>query len=1075
MSFCKKITLLGRYVLAPALIIITTMQLSGQCLEQSDSLYRAAEALYTDGQMPVAGRMFMRSAEIESTCPGGKYENISGALSNAAVCFEADNDFKNADTAYRKLMGLAQKAGDTATLASLYLSLSRYAMYEARFILATAYADTSLSLFGQSGDRKGQVEAIELIADQLIFHGMYDEVVSLISPFLKEKKSFYESETNLFNRKIATVYKKANVPDSAIKYYSLVLDYEQSVNAETAGEHAFVLGECYAQLGNKSEALRYFQLSNDIYTRKKNIYGMAVSLSLCGRTLSGLGRGAEGLQKLSQAQQLFAQEGYQEGVASALMSMGSIFDAAQNLDSAHIYYSDARNIAISSGDSFLANKILGLISDMYYRSGDYDNAERIYKIALGELSAMQFADRSAAYTGLGLLYQRLGRDDDAMASLNEAHNLAVKSGDYLMMGLTYSGKGNYDYELGDYGDALLSFRSALDAYSRIRSVTDVIAAHDKIGQLLCCIGQYRDALVSLRTAQDMAMHVYDKQSVASSYLSMAKVFDQTGMPDSATMYLSKAAALYRLIGRRDLQASALNKMARQQISRHNYTESLLFLDESLAILQSLASESNVGARAANDAELTEVYRLMSCANLGLARCPQAFNYHEAASASVQEYIFGKQLHLPSVKIEQLQAKLQKDQAAIIYSVSSNADAYVMYVGPTESVCVKLATERFAKQILADSSALKIARVGMDRLGETLPQESVKGAAPMDARNALVMVGGFIAGYYSLVGQPDDAQVQERHWSRILYDYVLKPIELIYSGKSQLIFSCDSVFLHVPFETLLTSDSVLLAEKHTVRYVQSFSLAEYLSARKYDSSKTAIAEFSVAAPSATNCKIGDKPVGATQQRQARRVYMHTTDKSQMSQLYSRFGYTNTLATSRSDASVAQGIGGTQYADIAEGSVKSLSESGQLAKFRFIHFSLPGIAVAGVPEMAALMLLPGGGDDGFLTSAEISGLRLRADLVSLSGYCSPTRNHSGGTYEIAMPFYAAGANAMLISQWPVDGAFASAFMQAYYHHAETCNNDFAQALFKTRSEFISGTHGFAWSMPYFWASFVLQGAM
>lgn len=1075
MSFCKIITLFGRYVLALALIIITNAQLSGQCLELSDSLYRAAETLYTNGQMPVAGKMFMRSAEIESACPGGTYENISGALSNAAVCFEADNDFKNADSAYRILKGLAQKEGDTATIASAYLSLSRYAMSEVRFVQATAYADTSLSLFAQSGDRKGQVEAVELIADQLIFHGMYDDVVSLISPLINNTNSFDKSEINLFYLKIATVYKKANIPDSAVKYYSLVLDYEQSVNSDAAGEYAFVLGECNAQLGKKAEALRYYQLSYEIYTRNKNNYGKAVSLSLCGRTLSGLGRSAEGLQKLAQAQQLFAQEGYQEGVSSALMSMGSIFDSGQRLDSAYLYYSYARNIATSTGDSFLANKILGLISDMYYRSGDYVNAERIYKMALSELSEQQFADRSAAYNGLGMLYQRLGRDEDAMACLTEAHKLAVTSGDYLMMGQAYFSKGNYDYESGNYGDALLSFRSALDTYSRIRSVADVIATHDKMGQIFFSLGQYRDALVSLRTAQEMAMHVYDKQSAGMSCISIAKVFERTGMQDSASVYLGKAIALYRQIGRRDLQVNAFIKMAQQKISIHKYAEALEYLDECLAILQSLAGEAQASAQAQQNAELSQVYQLMSCAHLGLAQCPQAFNYREAASATDQENAFGKQLHFSPVKIDILQSKLSKDRAAIIYSVSSNADAYVMYVGPTESVCVKLQTERFAKQILADSSSKKIALDGIMRLGNALPKELMNASPSLDAPDALSLVGGFVAGYISLVARQGDALEQERHFSRMLYDYMLKPIELIYSGRSQLVFSCDSVFMHVAFESLLTGDSVLIAEKHSVRYAQSFSLAEYLNSRSYGASTSSIADFSVIAPLVMSCKLGEKPVSAAQQGQARRVYLHTPDKAQMSKLYNQFGYTNTLASNRMNESVVQGVGGTRYADIAEGSLKSLSESGQLAKYRFIHFSLPGIAIAGVPELAALMLLPGGGDDGFLSSNEVAGLRLRADLVSLSGYCSPSRNHSGGTFEIAAPFYVAGAKALLVSQWPVDGQFVSVFMQAFYRNAETCNNDFAEALFKTRNEFISGTHGFAWSLPYFWATFVLQGAM
>lgn len=1075
MSFCVRPIFMGRFVLVPLLILITAAQLSAQCLELSDSLYRTAEALYTDGQMPVAGKLFMRSADTESACPGGKYENIAGALSNAAVCFEADNDFASADAAYKKLKIVAQSAGDTATLASVYLSLSRYAMSEARFNQATAFADTSLTLYGLSGDRKGQVESVELITDQLLFHGRYDEAIALINPFIFASNTFTEAEKIRFFKKIGSVYKKANIPDSAIKYYSTVLEYEKSSNGDAAGEYAFVLGECCAQLGRDGEALHYFQLSLDIYSQKKNIYGMAVSLSLSGRTLSRLGRHAEGLSKLAQSQHLFAQEGYQEGVSSAMMSMGSVFEAMHQLDSAYIYYTDARNLAISSGDSFLANKILGLISDMYYRSGDYGNAERVFILSLSDFSTQQYADRSVACNGLGVLYQRLGRYEDAFVRFTEAHELAFKSNDFLIMGQGYTCKGDFDRESGNYGDALLSYRNALDAYSRVRSIADVIASHDKIGQVLCQIGQYRDALASLRTAQSMALHIYDKQSAASTYISIAELFDHTSMPDSALLYLSKSVAMYRQIGRRDLQVNAQNLLARQLIKMHRYSESLTCLNENYALFHSITAASAAIPGFNSAAQLTDLYSLICAANLGLGHCPQAFNSRESASASFIGTLYSRLRNCPVSTIDQLQAQLSSERAALVYSVSSNADAYVMYVGSSESVCVKLATERFAKQILADTASRTFALAGIDRLGVRIPPAEIGGAKQLDAAMSLAVVESFISRYLLLVGRQDDASEPERHFSRMLYDYLLKPVELLYSTKQHLAISCDSSFCKLPFETLLAGDSSPIASKYSVRYIPSFSLARYLSARQYGTRELQLADFSVFVPHELGGIAAAKPLNISQQIQMRRIYNHIADKSQMAQLYAKFDCVNTIGVSRSDAGLTQGIGGKRYTDIAEGSLKSLAESGQLDKYKFVHFSAPCVSVAGVPELASILLLPGGGDDGFLTSSEIAGLTLRADLVSLNGIYSSQQSISGGCNDIAMPFCAAGANSVLLSQWPTSEQFAAAFLQSFYRNAELSNNDYAAALFTTRNEFISGTHGFTWSLPYFWASFTLHGAL
>ncbi len=108
---------------------------------------------------------------------------------------------------------------------------------------------------------------------------------------------------------------------------------------------------------------------------------------------------------------------------------------------------------------------------------------------------------------------------------------------------------------------------------------------------------------------------------------------------------------------------------------------------------------------------------------------------------------------------------------------------------------------------------------------------------------------------------------------------------------------------------------------------------------------------------------------------------------------------------------------------EHEVKRLSETGELAKYRIVHFAthcaLAG-EVAGIAEPGLIMTppnTPSREDDGYLTASEIAALKVDADWVILSA-CNTA---AGGTVdaealsELARAFIYAQARALLVSHW------------------------------------------------------------
>jgi CHAT domain-containing protein/tetratricopeptide (TPR) repeat protein len=113
---------------------------------------------------------------------------------------------------------------------------------------------------------------------------------------------------------------------------------------------------------------------------------------------------------------------------------------------------------------------------------------------------------------------------------------------------------------------------------------------------------------------------------------------------------------------------------------------------------------------------------------------------------------------------------------------------------------------------------------------------------------------------------------------------------------------------------------------------------------------------------------------------------------------------------------------------EREVKRLSESGQLAQYRIVHFATHGALagqVAGKAEPGLLLTPPAEAsevDDGYLTASEVAALKLDADWVILSA-CNTAAGGAIGAEALsglARAFFYAQARALLVSHWEVNSA-------------------------------------------------------
>lgn len=150
---------------------------------------------------------------------------------------------------------------------------------------------------------------------------------------------------------------------------------------------------------------------------------------------------------------------------------------------------------------------------------------------------------------------------------------------------------------------------------------------------------------------------------------------------------------------------------------------------------------------------------------------------------------------------------------------------------------------------------------------------------------------------------------------------------------------------------------------------------------------------------------------------------------------------------------------------------------LSRYGILHLATHAFIDEQYPDLSGLVLSQrdraGRPVDGRLFVHEIYGLKLRADLVTLSGCQTALGRQVRGDGLLGMTrgFFYAGAARVLVSLWAVDDEATSELMGAFYQALLERGEAPAQAL-RSAQRHLRDTN--RWRSPYYWAPWVLVGS-
>jgi tetratricopeptide (TPR) repeat protein len=425
-----------------------------------------------------------------------------------------------------------------------------------------------------------------------------------------------------FLNELGYMYSALGDKQQALRYFEQALPLFRQVG-DRGGEATTLnnIGGVYDDLGDKQQALGYFEQALPMYRQVGDRSGEAVTLNNIGGVHSDLGAKQQALVYFEQALPLRRQVGDRSGEAVTLNNIGLVHSDLGDKQQALVYYEQAlplrRQVGDRSGEAVTLNNIGLVHSDL----GDKQQALRYYKQAL--LLSRQVGDRGGEATTLnniGMVYSDLGDTQQALAYYEQALPLYRQAGHRRGEAATLNNFGLVYSALGDKQQALVYYEQALALHRHVGDRSGEAMTLNNIGAVYDAPGDQQQALVYYEQALPLHRHVGNRRGEATALTNIGAVYDDLGDKQQALVYYQQALPLRRQVGDRSGEATTLTNIGGVYFALGDKQQALVYYQQALPLFR------QVGDRRGEAATLNNIGVIYSA----LGDQQQTLDYYEQA-------------------------------------------------------------------------------------------------------------------------------------------------------------------------------------------------------------------------------------------------------------------------------------------------------------------------------------------------------------------------------------------------------------------------------------------------------------
>jgi CHAT domain-containing protein len=859
------------------------------------------------------------------------------------------------------------------------------------------------------------------------------------------------------------------------------------------------IGQAYRYLGEMQKALEKFNEALPIKREVGDLREEAVILNNIGVVHGSLGEMQKALEKFNEALPIKREVGDRSGEAATLNNIGAVYQSLGETQRALEKLNEALPIRWEVGDRSGEAATLNNIGMVYWSLVETQKTLEKYNEALSIIRAI--GDRSGeavTLNNIGMVYRYLGEMQKALEKLNEALPIRREVGDRAgeavtlnNIGVVYLPSGEMRKALDKFNESLPILRAVGDRIVEATTLTNIGAVHLSLGETQKALEKFNEALPIRRA-------VGNRYGEADTLLGIARAEQKQGDFPRARQTIEQAIGIIESlrtnISSQELRASYF--ASRQEfyqsyidilMEQHQQNPAAAFDAAAFAVserararsLLELLTESRVDLRQGVDSSL-----------LGRERSLQQLLN---AKAAVQARLLNRK-HTPE------QADAMAKEIASITSQYDEVRAQIRarsprYAALTQPQPLDLAEIR--QQVLDEDTLLLEYALGEKRSYLWLVSPRSIDTYELPPRAEIETATHRV---YELLtvrpkrGTPPDRQLITR--ARALSRMLLGPAASRL-GSKRLVIVAPGTLSYLPFAALpmpagekqsagvyqplmarheivnLPSASVLsVIRRETAGRQRATQSIAVLADPVFETSDPRLAS---AKNNNTSAEIQDAPfLSAEVDAEGAEL---TRAIRTMNFANARTGFTRLVfSRQEADSIFAMVAGGKGLKATDFNASRTLALSGQLSKYRILHFATHGLLNSEHPELSGLVFSlvdrEGKPQDGFLRLHEVYNLQLNADLIVLSACETGLGKEVKGEGLIGLTrgFMYSGVPRVVASLWNVDDLATAELMKLFYRGLLKDGLPAAEALRAAQYEMSKQKR---WASPYYWAGFVLQG--
>jgi len=885
----------------------------------------------------------------------------------------------------------------------------------------------------------------------------------------------------------------------------------------------YLIGVLHAESGEFKTALDYASQTMTLFRSIGDRAGEGLALNLLGGMSDVLGDLTGALNYYGRALSLAREGKSQSTEASILNNIGKAYNDLNEWQKAIEYYQQVIPLVRVTRNQRVEAITLHNIGLAYSSLGEFEKALDHLQQALPlRRSIADKAGEADTLTNIGSTYSLLGRPQEALVYFNQALPLRVAVGDRRGEGITldfigvaYSLMGEPAKALGYHLQALERQRAAESRRSEAITLGNIAHVYTQLGETQKSLEFHRQALTLFRT-------IGDRQNEAKMLQGLARAERDNGNLTAARKdmeaALSLTEALRANVSGQQLRSSYLSskqeaygfyidllmQLHSQNPSQGLDAEALQTSERARArSLLDLVTEARVDIRQGVDSTLLEKERnLGQLLNTKAQRQIQLLGqkgaeqrladlnkelgeledqYQETQSAIRKASPAYAALTQPRpLGLKEIQKQLDADTLFLEYSLGAER-SYVWAITPKSLATYELAKRDEIEKTARPVYELLTAR-SVFRPGEAISQRQERVAqADLQLREATRKLSQMVLGpVASELGSKRIVVVADGALQYI--PFAALPIPSVVSSQLSVVSSQLSVperrtGANKPLTTARTADKPLIVDHEVISLPSASALAIQragLAGRKPAPNAVAIIADPVFSLNDDRFKQNVKtvaPKGDPDATDSTRIIEHLADDSG-NLVIRRLQFTRQEA----DKILAVAPRGANLRAIDFQANRATATSGELSKYRYVHFATHGYLDSERPDLSAVVLSlvdeEGNPQDGFLRAREIYNLNLPAELVVLSACQTGLGKEIKGEGLVGLTrgFMYAGARRVVVSLWNVNDKATAELMQRFYRKMLKDKQSPAASLRAAQLEMWQQKQ---WQSPYFWAAFVLQG--